>query len=291
MPELTYITTCKGRLKHLQRSLPKAAQQADMQCVVVDYDCPEQSGAWVSAHWPDCRVVHVHDAPRFNAAHARNQGAAIVNGQNTWLAFFDADILMRADFARQVMPLLEPGRFYRASPMPSAAWGSIICRREDFLAIEGYDEAFTGWGGEDDDLIARLRGAGLSEASFPGELVDVIDHDDETRFRFHDLADRQIQFFINRFYTEVKGDLLRITQGPVPLGTRRSLFRRIEHQVTKAIETGDSDTSFELRLPGARSWVPAFGKEESSFALDRILRYRLDTTALTSQKYASQKDE
>lgn len=37
--------------------------------------------------------------------------------------------------------------------------------RSDAIAINGYDEAFSGWGGEDDDFAARLLNAGCSRLS------------------------------------------------------------------------------------------------------------------------------
>lgn len=47
MPLLTFVTTCRGRLAHLRRSLPTFVAQPDAEVVVVDYDCPERSGEWV----------------------------------------------------------------------------------------------------------------------------------------------------------------------------------------------------------------------------------------------------
>lgn len=46
---LTYsiVTTCKGRLQNLQRSLPTFLAQLDAEIVVVDYDCPQGAGSWV----------------------------------------------------------------------------------------------------------------------------------------------------------------------------------------------------------------------------------------------------
>jgi hypothetical protein len=38
--------------------------------------------------------------------------------------------------------------------------------RDDFVAVNGYDEAFTGWGREDTDLVARFYRRGLRRKWF-----------------------------------------------------------------------------------------------------------------------------
>jgi hypothetical protein len=38
--------------------------------------------------------------------------------------------------------------------------------REDFVAVNGYDEAFTGWGREDTDLVVRFYRRGLRRRWF-----------------------------------------------------------------------------------------------------------------------------
>ena len=153
MSQLTYITTCKGRLAHLQQSLPRAVGQG-IPCVVVDYSCPEGAANWVEANFPQVAVIRVEGEAEFNASRARNLGAAAA--RTPWLGFFDADILLDPTFAKMIAPKLTSGQFYRASPLTRQTWGSIVCAREDFGAAGGYDETYAGWGGEDDDLIRAL---------------------------------------------------------------------------------------------------------------------------------------
>jgi glycosyltransferase involved in cell wall biosynthesis len=44
--------------------------------------------------------------------------------------------------------------------------GNVAFWREDFLLVNGYDEAFVGWGREDTDLVARLHRRGLRRRWF-----------------------------------------------------------------------------------------------------------------------------
>ncbi len=74
-PSLSIITTCKGRLAHLKESLPAMAAQPGAEVVVVDYDCPEATTAYVREHFPAVKVVKVEGRPHFNNWEARNIGA------------------------------------------------------------------------------------------------------------------------------------------------------------------------------------------------------------------------
>lgn len=59
-------------------------------------------------------------------------------------------------------------RFYnliRHPGKPKLAGGNIGIWREDFAAVNGYDQKFVGWGGEDDDLRRRLAATGVHVGS------------------------------------------------------------------------------------------------------------------------------
>lgn len=57
-------------------------------------------------------------------------------------------------------------RVVRAGGLRSARGGNMGFWRADFVAVNGYDEAFTGWGREDTDLAIRLYRRGLRRRWF-----------------------------------------------------------------------------------------------------------------------------
>jgi hypothetical protein len=60
MADLCFVTTCMGRLSALRHTVgPMLDQPARAGVVVVDYSCPDGSGAWVEANHPTDRVVRV----------------------------------------------------------------------------------------------------------------------------------------------------------------------------------------------------------------------------------------
>lgn len=273
---LCYITTCKGRLEHLKQTLPRVVNQPDVTCVVVDYACPDNTADWVAANFPQVTVVRVTGEAGFNAARARNLGARAATAP--WLAFFDADILWSPELASKVIPGLQSGYFYRAQPVTPQNWGSIICQRQDFEAVGGYDEAFTGWGGEDDDLMTLLTMLGRKSAGYSADLIEEIPHDDAARVRFHEVKDRALQHRINMLYIQAKLDLIRVLAGPLPLETRQSLFGEVRRIIRQAADAGQPVATLEISLPGQVVKPPPINGLIEHWHLNRKMVYSIDIT-------------
>jgi hypothetical protein len=64
MTSVAIITTCKGRLAFLKQTLPLMVATG-FPVTVVDYDCPEGTGDWVAANFPDVNLVRVKDRSFF----------------------------------------------------------------------------------------------------------------------------------------------------------------------------------------------------------------------------------
>lgn len=277
MATLCYITTCKGRLHHLKQTLPRVVNQPDVSCVVVDYSCPDGAADWVIANFPQVKVVRVTGEAGFSAPRARNLGAQAAS--SPWLAFFDADILWSPELGSTVIPQMRPGHFYRARPVTLQTWGSLICHRQDFDAVGGYDEAFSGWGGEDDDLLARLSMHGLVSAGFPASLIGEIPHDDDTRVRFYDIKNKAVQHRVNMLYMQVKLDLIRLTGGPVSLEIRRKLANEVQRVILQAIDSGQQQASIEVSLPTRLIKPPPINGLIEHWHLNRKMAYSIDIAA------------
>ena len=247
MPLLSYITTCKGRLSHLQQTLPRVAAQPNVECIVVDYGCPEKSGDWVAANFPDVKVVRVGPTDTFNASRARNAGATVAT--SNWLGFFDADILPDPNFAAKVLPELKSGNFYRANPLTYQTWGSIICHRDDFFRVGRYDESYTGWGGEDDDFVTFLSLHGLRMIGFPASLLSEIEHSDELRTQFCEIQDRWLQSRINRVYLEAKSDLFSIRKTNLTQEESATLYASIHTTLCQEDDPEKNGKTIQVNIP------------------------------------------
>ncbi len=226
MPELTFVTTCMGRVSFLKQTLPRLAAQPDSACVVVDYSCPEHCGDWVEAAFPQVRVVRVTSEQHFNLGKASNAGIRAAG--TPWLCCVDCDILVAPDFVRQLLPQLRPGHYYRADRLADAGvWGTFLASRADVLRVGGYDEVYEGWGDLDVDLYAALDFARIQRQVFPADLIHHIPHDTEARTRFFAQKDRWTNWLINRCYRVIKFDIMRLRGTPLPVARRHDLYQRV----------------------------------------------------------------
>jgi hypothetical protein len=240
MAFITFVTTCRGRLAHLRETLPFLVEQRDAAVIVVDYGCPDSSGDWVEANFPQVEVVRSAESPRFEIARARNLGAAHV--RSPWICFVDADTYVGTAFSERLKPLLAPGSFYRAEPRTPNTWGTAVCTAEDFLDIGGYDEVIQGWGEEDEDLYARLVMAGVHEGGFPGELVEAMKHSDTERVAHYDLKNHWLSASINHVYCRAKIDLMLLLQEQLSLDVRKRLYAQVHKKVSAAYNAGQPVT-------------------------------------------------
>ena len=187
--EVSFIIGHRGtaRLSHLLATLQTIAAQrtVSFECIVVEQSvAPEIKDAlpaWV-------RYVHT-PLPQPQMPYCRswafNVAARLAQGE--LLVFHDNDMLLPCDYAAQLLARYREGyevinlkrfifylneshsqRFFSSGVLlqdeaPDAvvqnleAGGSIAVYRDAFFAIGGFDEAFVGWGGEDNEFWERAQ--------------------------------------------------------------------------------------------------------------------------------------
>lgn len=267
---LTAVITCKGRLDQLQQSLPRLAGQDGLAVILVDYGCPDQAGDWAALHYPQVQVVRGPSGPHFNIAHARNLGAA--QALTPWLVFVDADVLVGTTFAVDLVEQLREGAFLQPVPCPHGLSGLLVCRRDDFLRIGGYDEVFQGWGTEDRDLCARLERLGRQRRPFAAGDLRAMPHSDAQRTRFHAVADRFVSLRINGMYFQIKHDLARLSGLPdLPEQDRRALYDQVRRMV---LARPAEPCQIDARLPARCDFL-----QPPDWRLKRTIRYRFEPLA------------
>ena len=248
MDQLCFITVCKGRLAHLQQTLPAAAAQPGCSCVVVDYSCPEHCGDWVERHYPKVKVVRALGQPSFHPAHARNVGAAQATAD--WLCFVDADVCVRPDFAENVLGLLQPGNFYRIDPPVRGLTGMVICRRSDFLQVGGYDETYVNWGEEDLDLYDHFLLSGLAQKGLPDKWVRQLAHGDNLRVEHFRVKAKEVSQTTNFLYRSAKYDLMRLLGRELAASERQELYAQAGQMVQMGLANSQSS---QWRIPFRQS--------------------------------------
>ena len=254
MAFLTFVTTCRGRLAHLRKTLPSLAKQSDAAVIVVDYGCPDKSGAWVEANFPQVQVVRSAES---TPAGARNVGGA--KAGSPWICFIDAGTGVADDFSERIKPVLAPGHFYQAEPRSKDTFGTSICAAPDFERIGGYDEVIQGWGKEDEDFYARLFLAGVRYAGFPSEALQVINPAEGQKVE-HPMKDRWVNESINYVYCRAKIDLMLLQHRRIGLEVRKRLYAQVQTAIMKA---RDADTPVTIALPYMKQDTRACGPLEA----------------------------
>jgi glycosyltransferase involved in cell wall biosynthesis len=248
---LSLITTCKNRLPHLKQTLPLMLQQPRAEVIVVDYGCEQGTAAWVKEHHPAARLVQVNDDPVFCVARARNMGAKIASHE--MLCFVDADVLMHLEFGKWLELNQDPNAFYLyTEPKAIELVGFLIVAREHFFKVGGYDEAITGWGGEDSDLYDRLAMTGLSQSPVPNESISSISHGDELRQLGKDVGgfgSKQEGLPIHELYRAIKRDSWQLTGREIELEKRRELLQFIRMKREEALMQGQNSFEISINVP------------------------------------------
>ena len=244
---IKFVTTCKGRLTHIQETLPLLWEQAKQNIVMVDYSCPQNSGEWVEKNYPQVHIVRV-DSAGFNISDARNQGARDLTCD--FICFIDADVKVYPGFVEWLQDNLNLYCFYTITKTngPNELWGTIIVPTHAYKLIRGYDELFSGWGGEDDDLYYRLKSAGFTPLGIPPHFLEAIKHKDEERVLFHEIKDRNFQHHINRFYATAKKQVMAFyrAEGELPAEIRIKLYSAVSETFKKKLDNPEINITINL---------------------------------------------
>jgi glycosyltransferase involved in cell wall biosynthesis len=260
IPKYSIITTCKGRLGDLKRTLPMFLKQADTEVVVVDFDCPDGTEAYVRQNHPAALVVKVNERPRFNLAEARNIGAKHASG--AVFVFLDADILVKDDFLA-TLPFDDNKWHFGVFEMGrrNSIRGSCLIRRSDFITVGGYDELLAGYMGEDTDLYMKLKNhrIWLNQLPVTG-ITEIFEQDTAARMRFYDSSDLEKQYFKGQLYSLAKEMALR-TQYVLDLNidTRKQILKTVDEQI-EALYAGSNSLSISMSFsdpynrPMLRKW-------------------------------------
>lgn len=247
------ITTCKGRLQHLQNSLPRFMAQADSEVIVVDYDCPQNTRGYVMDHFPQAKLVEIDNKPKFHLTHARNCGAAVAEGE--FLVFVDADIIISPDFTQR-LELTEDQ--FGIFMFDNDARGSCVLSRKAFEEIGQYDEVVFGYSQEDLEIYMRLELAGKTGVALANDMIAEIQrHTNQERVVFGDMG-RKLSYVRGKLYRDAKRYLLLFSRAKeLPYDTRLALWQKI-NEALAAPNLFEAEHCLEIPLPvtKAKAYLP-----------------------------------
>ena len=266
--KFSIITTCKGRLDHLKRSLPSMLAQNGAEVIVVDYSCPEATADYVEQNFPSARTVRVEGQEGFSNWRARNRGAAAATSD--MLLFCDADTILAANAVEVIsasVPEKAFGFFTRDSTAHFNRTGLRLGKNQlrgfqavpttAFRLLQGYDEILEGYAaGGDTDLEERLAMIGFKGHSLgDGIIEDVIEHDNLARFTFHSQPIK-LSYAAGMLYRRAKFALLRIRrQGELPIKQRQGLYAAAI-RAARALQRGQDSCVLKVNIEDTAIGMP-----------------------------------
>lgn len=176
--KISFITVCMGRKQHIQQTLKKNildnADYPNVEFVLLDYNSKDKLGEWVKQNMKkeiesgSLKYYRTEDPSFFHRSHSRNMAFRLATGDI--LCNIDADNYTGHGFATYINHkflenknafLIYNHMDYRKAKRDLV--GRFCCRKEDFIAVNGYDETFANYGYEDKDIYERLKNAGREE--------------------------------------------------------------------------------------------------------------------------------
>jgi len=195
----TIVTTCKSRRRYLEQAAASWLSATPCPILVVDDGCPELAGAPLSGVLTDARIrIHASGAGiynHFSKPIALNLGAELAETDR--LLFLDADTLVFSRFWVWYSRRVTADALFIVPPSVEARdlTGVLGVTRADYLAVDGADPGFVGWGAEDLDLRLRLHLArALRTIEIPTELVGAIPHGDDLRTQHYAEKDKRVSY-------------------------------------------------------------------------------------------------
>ena len=184
---LIFATTCKNRVSHLERTLPRnLSDNPSARFVVLDYGGTDDLSRFSSSR------VSVYRYPYpgpFRMAHAKNMAhrLGILEGASI-LVNLDADNFTGSGLADFLSTRVHARTFYGPGVLKGrgrklrGCGGRIAVTPQQFLNAGGYDEKYETWASDDKDFSLRLTRIGYNGQEIPLCYLESIPHGDGVRF-------------------------------------------------------------------------------------------------------------
>lgn len=109
-------------------------------------------------------IVEQYDDKLFNRARLLNIGFEFSKNNCDYVCFHDVDMIpVKADYSYPEVPIhmaTNVSQFRHMLPYENYYGGVNLFNNKDFININGYSNEFWGWGGEDDDMLNRVKNKG-----------------------------------------------------------------------------------------------------------------------------------
>jgi len=206
--KIAFCITCMNRLQHLQQTLEKNIQDNylpdEVEFVLLDYNSTDGLEQWIQQNmqsYIDSGILIYYktvEPEHYFRSHSRNVAFRLANA--SILCNLDADNFLGKGFASFMIKEFNTNDnvFFSSNATGGDIVGRVCVRKEDFMAIKGYDEDIQGYGYEDTDLFIRLEKLGLKHKQFNNpDFYHCIRHSNEYRVKDEFMAKNTEKTYIS----------------------------------------------------------------------------------------------
>lgn len=200
--KISFCIVCMNRLHQLKRTLLQNIadnqQYTSLEYILLDYNSQDGLEEWAKENLGEFiannRLVYykTFEPAVFNHSHSKNVAFSLATGEI--VCNINADHYTGAEFASYVNQqfttdnniVLTPVDFYKTKKdhrVPKDVYGKVVVKKNDFLAIKGFDEQMKGYGFEDWDFINRLELINVKRVLIEDcNFLQFISHGQDERF-------------------------------------------------------------------------------------------------------------
>ena len=214
---ITVVLAIKNRpIKETSNCLYSLISQ-NCNIILVDYGSRKANLSWerLFCRTNNIKLIEVENNTLiFNKSRALNIG--IIEATTDYVMFGDIDLIYQPNFIHEAEKVVNKNRLVTCrrynqnkdgtvqKDSVRAYGGCIILSREWLMSIHGFDEKYTFWGGEDDDIITRAIACNMDVYTLPIAVTSCL-------HQYHKESVK-ITLKANREYYKLKKPIVRNTE-------------------------------------------------------------------------------
>jgi len=224
--KISFCTTCMNRLHHLRhtliRNISDNQDYQNIEFVLLDYNSNDGLSEFISKNFSKdiatgkLKYYRTEEPDGYNMSHSRNMAFKLASGEV--VCNIDADNFTGRGFASYVNRCFINNRlvFLTTHNIPGVkndVLGRICVKKEDFQAVNGYDERMLHYGFDDIDFANRLEAKGLRKIQIESsDFLRAIEHTNHERMNNY-MQGKGYQALLIRYINAGASELILLFEG------------------------------------------------------------------------------
>jgi len=192
--KISFLTSSMNRCDDLKKTYMNNIKLCceklnfNFEFVLLDYNSTDDIQSWVVSNnfgkYCNFKFKSTKKYKYFNMSLAKNIVGCNASGEI--LCWLDADNIITEKFLEFISHNFVQSKNIYANvenvKNNEGSCGRVICSKDNFYEVGGYDESFDGWGYEDIDFANRLNIIGVKRIGIPTEYVESLPTDEIKKF-------------------------------------------------------------------------------------------------------------